>query len=772
MTTLCFGGSRRRQHNFITRRPRRDITPQRQHEKIDFATLRNLTHNIKHYSKDVDDTKDTAAVPSGPLVHLDGLTTDRDESEGQRSQLLHRAGNARVANARNTKLDPRAESRHVGQEAIQYVLGTEAGDDDGSHRTSKGYDPTRTADAFKYGGRPRGATDFSQSCKEASPLQGHSSIRRFQQLQGASDRTCSLSRSTTANNNAAWPVCEASKPDTQVLDIATEPPSVMLKLRESDTQPSFQISHTASWLDWVFGIDSNSWMRSERPPSTTGEPTSRVDLLTQARFSGEHWHSNLSGSSTNDKAIEQLRQSHHTQVQPLAFDKQTKLDHDSKGSQPKPYTSTNSNSQESQKEDSHRNSKSSSEDLVNKYTVALAYMMPQDDSPSTHSSSKFLPFTLTEKIPVHGPSLGVHATTRSEGQSSYATARGNDSVHGEMLDATIGVVEEEEISVSARIESSSFEQREIELQSVDKRFGPIIPWQQPATQVVSRFREDFGETGKEERKRSLLISRVHSSVSGRARTFSSARIGREAHQGKVAASRAPPSPSAPQGHYRHGMSRKTHPQISRISLKSALQGYATALKHRFTSLEGDHLGGISSKPSVLRSNNSVIRTGSFPQQTFDTQSDELLHRNWRKPAVRLATSPESWVRYPSYSRTQRNQSAALQDQVLYGRRACPACIARTAEDDREKSRSASHQGRASHLIKLGFGKLLPSKWVEKDSERGTLQIRRDSSRLRPDTQYPELEMLTPSVGYLPERVRVEEGFWADSGRLNLADGIK
>ena len=416
---------------------------------------------------------------------------------------------------------------------------------------------------------------------------------------------------------------------------------------------------------------------------------------------------------------------------------------------------------------------------------------------------------------VHGNVSQPRQLVKSEAQSSYATAQEhvsstNLAVNSVPKDTYTEHEMNEAVSLSY-FETASFHVREAELQTIERRFADVPP-RRNQTPFISRFKEDFGNTWEPVKRRTSLIpTMINLRVPGRVRyrsrnsipANSEPQLSNVPQTGAVKKTKTRTSLKERSSHLDDSMSPASRDdRIPRPSLKES----ATDLWQRAIRQEAEQRRGTSSKSGLSRrtspshSKSSLNPNGSdnvrdhiqgqsvrgkyleVPKTTRATNETKLnksrrpphgnkmyknLYEGWPKLPMDLAMAPESWARYPSHNRTERNAHAQGQDNVI-----SQDFAARTVSSDGQigwttdggkvgfgdsvTHRTVSVQDKLGKAVKSGIIKLLPFAENIREPRSNSLGRRRGSFQLAGEVEYPELEVLPSGIGHILEPEQIED----------------
>lgn len=403
----------------------------------------------------------------------------------------------------------------------------------------------------------------------------------------------------------------------------------------------------------------------------------------------------------------------------------------------------------------------------------------------------------------------------SEGHSSYTTAEDNNS----MQDAENGKAQTPDPSSLAAVdtdadvnsvvqsETASFFQRESELQTIQKRFGEVLSRKKPSIPYQSRFKEEFGGHDSPHTsfiprilltlpKRSKRSSKTAESAKNR--SSCSAEAADKAKGAKESSRRY-----ARRSSYSFGGNLR--PLSANVYLRPSGDESATDLWERALRLEAEQREGVALHSEALRPERSkrFLRPGSQLSSLYSRhsaepsrltpQAEELPTKSegssrwfvprWKavmhvdeSPVLqdkyellsKAATPPESWAKYPSHTRNERNEHATTADSVN------PRDFAiHTVSTDGQvcwttdrslamhigslEARSSSFHEKVGKVVKSGLFKLLPFKDHFVDAKSNALGRRRGSSQLAREVEYPELEALPVDIAFCPQETTVSFG---------------
>ncbi|KAI1817147.1 hypothetical protein GGS20DRAFT_593069 [Poronia punctata] len=352
-----------------------------------------------------------------------------------------------------------------------------------------------------------------------------------------------------------------------------------------------------------------------------------------------------------------------------------------------------------------------------------------------------------------------------------------------------------EIFPASASETASFQQREEELKSVEKRFGVAPARRYTTAPVHSRFREEFEELRSSNSTRSSILSKLHIPYSKRVRNFSSQSdsskrsIASSTDLGKMVISRPleEDAVNPPQGVTQHGFdhpngwlrAKMTRRSIPRIDISDMGRDVAFVGDESGDSPKAHsttEAGGCSVKncyptrPSTTaqeeliksESNDPVdIHTGVLQEWVEQLQAEEALRQSRtasritipKRQPPRPRTPPASWAKWPSTTRLKRTGCAGERDRVVTrdfaitgSSRGLETELASeglpNGDDETLTSKKLSRQ--VSKALKSSWGRITQQKGgsARPSDKLESKNYRRSQGFL----EYPELELLPTAEG--------------------------
>lgn len=215
------------------------------------------------------------------------------------------------------------------------------------------------------------------------------------------------------------------------------------------------------------------------------------------------------------------------------------------------------------------------------------------------------------------------------------------------------------------------------------------------------------------------------------------------------------------------------------SSKSGLSGHTSprhskySLNPKSSNHERDHVHVQSARgkylevPRTIRTPNDAKRD-KFRRPPQGNKVNKSMYEGWPKLPMDLALAPESWARYPSHDRTERNAHTQSEDNVT-----SQDFAVRTVCSDGQinwttdlgtaqfghivSHRTVSMQGKLGKAVKSGIAKLFFFAENAREPRSNSLGRRRGSFQLAGEVEYPELEVLPPGVGLILEPEQIEDG---------------
>lgn len=416
--------------------------------------------------------------------------------------------------------------------------------------------------------------------------------------------------------------------------------------------------------------------------------------------------------------------------------------------------------------------------------------------------------TLTRNTPANGTTSLLEEHTASERQN-ITTPHKFD--HLTTSASSIEFPNAQNPSSPSRSETTSFLQREQELQSIEKRFGDVMARQGPLVPITSRFREEFSSPLFKPTRASLL-NKLHLSMPARFKTRS--RVSSDENRPPASFGSSQPQREKTQTVDSESMIK----QSSRLSLRptpytqsspvylspsSLRDESATDLWQRAVRLESEERrssqgagstsrmenGGTTSPSPInfdvgswkgtgvdLSAKHSDEALSQLTSEGDKVQSDERSKRliqRWIAEmlpqaasevenirtggSLRLKKPPKSWSRFPSHTREKRTKYASAKDQVTPK----DFAIREIASDgrviwatDKElEQREDSEQGLSrSFSIKLGNAvKSKLARILPTSKDKGEAMTRSWKlgaiSHESKQLEYPELEILPTDSGF-------------------------
>lgn len=274
----------------------------------------------------------------------------------------------------------------------------------------------------------------------------------------------------------------------------------------------------------------------------------------------------------------------------------------------------------------------------------------------------------------HGNLSVLRDFGQSEGQSSYATAEDDTSNAEKQYGTPASLKRPSQIGFDnksvAHSETTSFQQREAELRTIEQRFGEVLSRKKDGTPVHSRFKEEFTTATTHVPARTSFVAKLQSSISrlSRAGSYSLGSIdNRHSAPTEVGSKRLP---DCEHGGPNDGGSQSKLGELANASTKISLS--LTGAK----GMGGSRQTSLSSPDAAQESfaetdaNEPRDQSGQLSQRC----TNKKRHDTFDGPAEVTAvcaksnlvpvTPPKSWAKYPSHNREGRIQRANLDDLVV------------------------------------------------------------------------------------------------------------
>lgn len=291
----------------------------------------------------------------------------------------------------------------------------------------------------------------------------------------------------------------------------------------------------------------------------------------------------------------------------------------------------------------------------------------------------------------HPIDIKLHPSERSEEYHSYTTANDvNANSQGEPSNDIndIHTMSSEDVP----LRKPSLFQREMELESIQKRFGDVMYQKKDSMPRNSKFKEDFAKTSESKHDRTSLIDKIHLSIPRRSKEASHSRS-------SIDTSFLSPTSQSPGSHSMRQGSTDTKANghskgSSRIYLRPEQDESATDLWGRAIRLEAEQRRSAAGNSGLYNSDFSLYPERSRTNQvsrsscsraeepsglapTDDERAASPTHGDiiFPRPVITSILSPmdskfqretptfDSWTRFPSHTRQERNRPADDRDQV-------------------------------------------------------------------------------------------------------------
>ncbi|KAI5456408.1 hypothetical protein BGZ63DRAFT_94080 [Mariannaea sp. PMI_226] len=352
-------------------------------------------------------------------------------------------------------------------------------------------------------------------------------------------------------------------------------------------------------------------------------------------------------------------------------------------------------------------------------------------------------------------------------------------------------------------ETASFQQREIELLSIQTRFSDVLSCWKPSVPVKSRFREELSRRGRGKTRQDFM-NKLHLNIPKRLKS-------RPRLTGEIGSSvditgckRRKPSHLTIRASL-HSPSSYVEAGPSLGQDNATVNMWQQAIKRESEERRSSQTGtstynvnnediSVPTRAFNLRvgprreksSSNTVLATGHSDRQQEQpsqvvSESDELrktenskkLLQRWvvemlpgtlrhdgnikRSTTVRYKKPPNSWTMYPSHTREQRTKYASTKDDI----RPRDFAIQEIAPDgrvfwstDMEVPQQSVYERPLTRSLSMRFGQAVKSKLTNflpaskgKDETAVVLWKRRSVSQGAKELEYPELEILPTESGF-------------------------
>ncbi|PNY24160.1 Uncharacterized protein TCAP_05908 [Tolypocladium capitatum] len=324
----------------------------------------------------------------------------------------------------------------------------------------------------------------------------------------------------------------------------------------------------------------------------------------------------------------------------------------------------------------------------------------------------------------------------SEGQSSYATAEDDTSNAEKQYGTPASLKRLSQIGFDNKSvthsETTSFQQREAELRTIEKRFGEVLSRKKDGTPVHSRFKEEFTTVSTHAPIRTSFVTKLQSSISrlSRAGSHSLGSIDNKHSASAEAGLRR--LPDYERGGPNDAASHSKLGEMGNASTKQSpsLSGAKGMGGSRQTSLSSPDAAQESSAETEARDRSGQLSqrwTGNKRQDTSDGQAEATAA--CAKNTLVQVTPPESWAKYPSHNREGRIRRANCDDIVDtqdFALKDLSSIEKKGQGTDIGDAINVPHSGqvcrplpkRLEKAVRFGLSRLLPSKISSHDPDMG------------------------------------------------------
>ncbi|POR31736.1 Uncharacterized protein TPAR_08037 [Tolypocladium paradoxum] len=610
------------------------------------------------------------------------------------------------------ELARRAELRRFRQKRIQDELDKEGGNDDSSnrsHRSTRYLSPL--IDPGQPGNGPRDTIEFTvgdgnaapDPCASAPDDTCESGQRRSSCHELAKPGEKSITSSPGRDNispspgvTSMTPVAHPPRPSTaqnmsapRLAGVSSNPPRLD---RVLGTDNDFDIRHGShAWDDqsalgiWLIA----QGMRSrENSLIRLGDPQSD-------KAAGQEWVRSPSHEFGGiDSVIDTPAPTQENSMAVSSHSQDTWANAKPSQSRPQPTESSHSGRRDLDMADVSKTCLTTSEPATAGQAMATNLKRPHDHASSDYPSlmPSFQPspaystgnnYSLSpqdienlELSPFqwHGNLSILRDFGHSEGQSSYATAEDDTSNAEKQYGTPASLKGPSQIGFDnksvAQSETTSFQQREAELQTIEQRFGEVLARKKDGAPVHSRFKEEFTTATTRAPARTSFVTKLQSSISrlSRVGSYSLSSIDkRHSVSIEVGLKRLPDyergglndagsqSKLGDIGNASTKISRSLGGGKGRGGSKQTSLSTPDAARESYAETDVTEPQDRSGQPSQQWTNNMRQDTLEGPAETTTAAC--------AKNTLVQVTPPESWAKYPSHNREARIQRANCDDFV-------------------------------------------------------------------------------------------------------------